>query len=283
MRGGETALVTGASRGIGKGIAIALGAGGATVFVTGRTRRGGEGPFPGSVEETAEQITKAGGRGIALQCDHRDDEQVAAVFGRIAAQSGRLDLLVNNATALPAALVGQGGFWERSLELADMFDVGLRSTYVASWHAAALMAGAGKGLIASISFYGAVSYFHGPAYGAQKAAVDKMMFDMAVELKPHGVAALSIWPGMARTEKVVGRWSAIPGGAERLAGYESPAYTGLVIDALVRDPDLMKLSGSTVIAAEYGAEAGIADLDGSQPRSYRATMGAPHRFLMGAG
>lgn len=281
MGGGEAALVTGASRGIGKGIAIALGAGGATVYVTGRTRRGGEGAFPGSIEETAEQISAAGGQGIALQCDHRDDEQVAAVFGRIAAQSGKLDVLVNNATALPAALVGSGGFWERSIELAEMFDVGLRSTYIASWHAAALMARAGRGLIASISFYGSVSYFHGPAYGAQKAAVDKMMFDMAVELKPHGVAALSIWPGMARTEKVVGRWSALPGGAERLAGYESPSYTGLVIDALLRDPDLMKLSGRTLIAAEYGAAAGIADLDGKQPRSYRAAMGAPHQFVAG--
>lgn len=278
MASGDVALVTGASRGIGKGVALALGQSGTTVYVTGRSTREGPGPFPGSVEETAELISQAGGRGIAVLCDHAVDGQVADLFGRISDEAGKLDLLVNNATALPAALVGSGGFWERSLDLADMFDVGLRSTYVASWHAAAMMVPAGRGLIAGISFYGSVSYFHGPAYGAQKAALDKMMFDMAVDLKSHNVAAVSIWPGMARTEKVIGRWSSQPGGEERLASYETPSYTGLVLDALLHDPALMDLSGNTIIAAEYGAAAGIADLDGKQPLSYRATMGSPHRF-----
>jgi NAD(P)-dependent dehydrogenase (short-subunit alcohol dehydrogenase family) len=275
------ALVTGASRGIGKGVALALGASGATVYVTGRSRRGSEALFPGSIEETAEMVSKAGGTGIAVACDHSVDEQVASVFRRIADETGKLDLLVNNATALPAALIGSGGFWERPLALAGMFDVGLRSSYVASWHAANMMAPAGCGLIASISFYGSVSYFHGPAYGAQKAAVDKMMFDMAVDLKPYNVAALSIWPGLVRTEKVVARWTGQPGGEARLESYETPQYTGLLLHALLHDPQLMSLSGRTLIGAEYGAEAGLVDLDGKQPLSYRQSLGAPHEFSSG--
>ena len=277
----DVALVTGASRGIGKGIALALGSTGATVYVTGRSTRGGGQSLPGCVEETADLVSAAGGKGIALKCDHGDDEQVAAVFRRIVDEAGTLNLLVNNATTLPRALVGTGGFWERSLELADMFDVGLRSAYVASCHAATLMTSARSGLIASISFYGSVSYFHGPAYGAQKAGLDKMMSDMAEDLEPHHVAALSLWPGFVRTEKVVARWSGQRGGDERLASYETPQYTGLVLAALLHDPVLMTLSGQTVIAAEYGLNAGIADLDGKQPHSYRETMGAPHNFPRG--
>lgn len=277
----DVAVVTGASRGIGKGVALALGATGATVYVTGRTMRGSESPLPGSVEETAEQVTAAGGKGIAVQCDHANDEQVRALFDRIEAEAGKLDLLVNNATRLPRALVGSGGFWERSLELAEMFDVGLRSTYVASCMAAPLMVRAGKGLIASISFYGAVSYFHGAAYGAQKAAVDKMMFDMAVDLKPFDVAALSIWPGMVQTEMVLGRWKGQPGAEERLAAYETPLFTGQVIAGLLKDPNLMALSGKAIIGAEYAAENGIRDLDGKRPISYRDTMGGPVQYIAG--
>jgi len=278
MARNDIAVVTGASRGIGKGVALALGATGATVYITGRTTRGTDTPLPGSIDETAEQVTAAGGSGIAVPCDHGDDEQVKALFERVRSDAGRLDLLVNNATKLPRALVGQGGYWERSLELADMFGVGLRSTYVASHFAAPLMVASGRGLIASISFYGSVCYFHGPAYGAQKAAIDKMMFDMAVDLRPHNVAALSIWPGMVRTELVTARWRGQPGGDERLSSYESPEYTGLVISALLHDPDLMALSGETLIAAEYGAAHAIADRDGRQPLSFRKTMGAPPVF-----
>lgn len=275
----RVAVVTGASRGIGKGVALALGATGMTVYVTGRTTRGGQTLLPGSIEETAEEVTAAGGTGVAVQCDHADDEQVKALFERVRIETGKLDLLVNNATRLPRALVGEGGFWERSLELADMFDVGLRSTYVASCCAAPLLIANGSGLIASISFYGSVSYFHGPAYGAQKAATDKMMFDMAVDLKAYNVASLAVWPGMVRTEMVMARWEGKPGAQERLASYESPHYTGRVIAALLGDPELMALSGKVLIAAEYGAARGIVDVDGARPLSYREQMGEPATFF----
>ena len=263
-------LVTGATRGLGRGIARSFAASDTTVYVTGRNTD--------DLATLVEEIAERGGNCVALACDHRDDDQVAAAFARISHEAGRLDTLVNNAAAVyPDALMAPGGFWEKPLSLADMIDVGLRSNYVAAWHAAQLMVPAGRGLIASISFYGAVSYFHGAAYGAAKAGTDKMMRDMAVDLAPHGVAAVSIWPGFVLTDAV----RAIP--AEHLPddlraslpGWETPEFTGLVIAALANDPELTTLSGYALIGAELGTRYGIADLDGKRPLSYRATMGSP--------
>jgi NAD(P)-dependent dehydrogenase (short-subunit alcohol dehydrogenase family) len=261
------AVVTGASRGLGRGIARALGSKKATVYITGRDLHNG-------LQAAAGEITAAGGTGIAVQCDHRDDSQVAAFFAQVAKNSGRLDILVNNAAAVyPDALRAPGGFWEKPL-------VGLRSAYVASYHAAPLMVAAKKGLIANISFYGAVSYFHGPAYGATKAATDKMSFDMAIDLKPHGVSAVSIWPGFIRTEII----AAIPADkvppelAQLWPLFEHPEFTGLVIEALSLDPALAELSGQALIGAELGERYGILDLDGKRPVSFRQSMGAPRSF-----
>jgi NAD(P)-dependent dehydrogenase (short-subunit alcohol dehydrogenase family) len=191
---------------------------------------------------------------------------------------GGLDILVNNAAAVyPDLLISPGGFWEKPLKLVDMIDVGLRSNYVAAWHAAPLMVAAGKGLIASISFYGAVSYFHGAAYGAAKAGTDKMMADMAVDLAPHGVAAVSLWPGFILTDAV----RAMPPEhipdelRAMLPQWETPEFTGLVIEALYRDPGLMAQSGQALIGAELGERYSLKDTDGKQPMSYRTTMGAP--------
>lgn len=262
-------LVTGASRGIGKGIAVEFAHAGATVYLTGRTRREAGAELPGSIEQTADEIRAAGGKAVAIACDHAIDADVRKVFDQIAAQVGRLDVLVNNACALPAALVGEGGFWERSLDLADMFGVGLRSTYVASCMAAPLMVRQKSGLIVNVSFYGANSYFHGPAYGAQKAGGDKMMQDMAVDLRPHRVAALSIWPGRVRTELNIQRWRGKPGADERLAQYETPEFTGRVLVSLCGHERLMDYSGHSIIAAEYAMANGICDIDGKQPPSLR--------------
>lgn len=274
----KVAVVTGSSRGIGKGIAKALGARGYTVYLTGR---GESADVPSAaLLSAAKEVTQVGGKGIPVVCDHADDSQVRSLFDRIEAEQGGLDLLVNNATCLPRALVAQGGFWERSLELADMFDVGLRSAYVASAMAVPLMLGRSGALIASTSFFGAVTYFHGPAYGAQKAGLDKMMADMAFELKPEGIAALSVWPGMVKTELVLQRWSGTNEGEERLKTYETPALTGQVIAALAQDPVLMDYSGQQVIVAEYASSHGICEADGSQPTSLRAKMGDPRPFHM---
>lgn len=264
------AVVTGATRGLGRGIARGLASTGATVCVTGRN--------VAELEAVADEVAAAGGKPLAIACDHSDDEQIESLFAQVRRELGGLDILVNNAAAVyPGPLTAEGGFWEKPLNLVDMLNVGLRSNYVAAWHAAPLMVAAGKGLIASISFYGAVSYFHGAAYGAAKAGTDKMMADMAVDLAPHGVAAISLWPGFILTDAVRAMPPVhIPEGLRAmLPQWETPEFTGLVIDALYRDPGLMALNGQTLIGAEQGARLGVKDTDGKQPISYRATMGPP--------
>jgi NAD(P)-dependent dehydrogenase (short-subunit alcohol dehydrogenase family) len=265
-----TAVVTGATRGLGRGIARALGSKGATVAVTGRDTD--------ALGEVCAEIEAQGGKALALVCDHRDDEQVAAAFAQVKSDLGGLDILVNNAAAVYGQdLMNPGPFWEKPLRLADMINVGLRSNYVAAYHAAPIMAAAGKGLIASISFYGSVSYFHGAAYGAAKAGTDKMMADMAVDLAPHGVAAIALWPGFILTDAVKAMPPAmIPDDLRAmLPMWETPEFSGLVIDALYHDSGLMTLSGQALIGAELGERYAINDLDGKQPISYRTTMGAP--------
>jgi NAD(P)-dependent dehydrogenase (short-subunit alcohol dehydrogenase family) len=270
------AVVTGASRGAGRGIAVALGAAGATVYVTGRTERCGTAPLPGTIHDTANQVDAAGGRGIAVACDHRDDEQVRALFERVRRESGHLDILVNNATFLHDQLVVRGGFWTKPLELVDILDVGLRSAYVASWFAAPLMVAHDRGLIAFTSSFGSSCYMHGPAYGAQKTGVDKFAKDMAVDLRPHGVAAVSIWMGPLRTERTQRVWDAHPDLYPEFAKVaETPEFTGRIIHALYSDPRLMDRSGRVLVGAEVALDYGILDAEGKQPPSYRDMLGGP--------
>ncbi len=272
----NVAVVTGASRGLGRGIARALGSRGFTVYVTGRHAE--------TLSPVVDEINAAGGRGVAIACDHHSDEQVQALFAQVRAESGRLDILVNNATIVHAMdLSKPGAFWQKPLHLVDMIDVGLRSSYVAAYHAAPLMVETGSSLMAHISFYGAVSYHCGPAYGAAKAGTDKMSFDMAADLRPDDVASVSIWPGFILTEML----QSIPRDrmpselAARLPAFETPDFTGLVIERLWRDPERMALSGESLIAAELGQRYGIADLDGKQPLIYSQSLGSPsNRFMM---
>jgi NAD(P)-dependent dehydrogenase (short-subunit alcohol dehydrogenase family) len=275
----RVALVTGASRGAGLGIAEALGAAGMTVYVTGRTVEEGSAPLPGTIAAAAAAVTAAGGEGIPLACDHGDDAQVEAVFQRVAADRGRLDILVNNATHLPDALVQPGPFWEKPLALTDIWQVGMRSHYVATWHAAHLLLESDAGLVVNTSSFGGRIYMHGPAYGAGKAAVDKMAHDMAVDFRPHGVAVVSVWMGLLLTERTRRVFAADP---DRYAGLadtaEHPQLTGRVIAALARDPQRMAKSGRVLITAELAGEYGITDIDGRQPPSHRAIFGDPTEF-----
>ncbi|RUM06042.1 SDR family NAD(P)-dependent oxidoreductase [Rhizobium chutanense] len=270
----NVAVVTGASRGLGRGIARALGGKGLIVYITGRNLE--------ELGHAAEEINSKGGKGVAVQCDHADDSQVKALLERVGKETGRLDILVNNAAAVNLrALPAPGGFWEKPLGLADMITVGLRSNYVASYFAAPLMIETGKSLMAHISFYGAVSYHYGPAYGAAKAGTDKMNFDMAIDLRRHGVSSVSIWPGLILSDmlKAIPKENLPAKLAADLPNFETPEFTGLVIERLWRDPDLMERSGEAFISAQLGMEFGIKDLDGKQPRLY-SELGSPSgRFV----
>lgn len=269
-------VVTGGSRGIGKGIALALGATGATVYVTGRTTETGQRRLPGTIHETAQCIDERGGRGVALACDHRDDAAVEAAFQRVKDEHGRLDILVNNASAVPRDLIAPGPFWKKSLTLASVLEVGLRSHYVASYFAAPLLIEGGEGLVVNISSFGGRCYMHGPAYGAGKAGTDKLAADMAVDFEEYGVAVLSLWPGIVRTERNHGLFeNPPPRYREMLESGESVEFCGRIIDALARDPKLLERSGRTLISAEIAAELGVVDIDGRRPVSRREKLGDP--------
>lgn len=268
-------VVTGASRGAGKGVALALGTPGTTVYVTGRTVEEGAAPLPGTVGQTAQEINDRGGTGIAVQVDHTDDAQVKALFDRVAADHGRLDILVNNALAIPDQLAEKGPFWEKPLDFQMLLDVGMRSNYVASWYAAPLLLKSERGLLVTTSSPGGRNYMHGPAYGAGKAANDKMMHDMAIDLKPFNVAALSLWMGLLRTERTARLFT--EDGSNRYSDLvnmsESQEFNGRVIDALYNDPKLMERTGQVVYGAEIAEELGVVDIDGRTPSSPRAFMG----------
>lgn len=260
------AVVTGASRGAGRGIAEALGAAGWRVYLTGRTVG----------ESDAAAVTDRGGEGIAVPVDHADDAMVAELFARVERDNDALDLLVNNAAVISERLTDPSPFWEKPLELADVLDVGLRSAYVASWYAAPLLLRAGHGLIAFTSSPGSVCYMHGPAYGAQKAGVDKMASDMAVDFAGTAVSTISIWMGILLTERMRRAFGDNAGALAAFAEHaETPQFTGRLIDALYRDPEIRELNGHTVIGAELADRYGITDDDGRRPPSHRDMLGAP--------
>jgi NAD(P)-dependent dehydrogenase (short-subunit alcohol dehydrogenase family) len=249
----KTALVTGASRGVGRGVAIALAEAGYRVFATGRTVAGAD--LPEAV--------------VRLPCDHLDDIQTAAAFAAATAD-GRLDVLVNSAWGGYEGMVEDGAFtwpapfWRQPMRRwTAMMDAGVRAAFVASAHAARLMTARGSGLIVNISFWAARKRVGNAIYGAAKAATDKLSADMAEELAPHGVVAISLYPGLVRTEAVL---AAAAQGAFDLAESESPEFIGRVVAALADDPALMGRSGQALVAAAVAHELGVADIDGRQPR-----------------
>lgn len=270
------AIVTGASRGAGRGIAVALGEKGYRVYVTGRSVDEGTAAFGGTIGATAAMVDAAGGEGRAVQVDHGNAADIAALFERVAEESGRLDILVNNAAALHEDLVKPGPFWEKSPDLVNILDVGLRSHYLASWHAARMMVPARSGLIAFTSSFGSVCYMHGAAYGAQKAGVDKFAADMGVDLRDTGVAAISLWMGPLLTERSKQTLAEHPEQYEKfMADAETPEFNGRIIAAIHDDPNLAELNGQTLISAEMAPKYGITEEGGRMPPSYRGILGEP--------
>jgi dehydrogenase/reductase SDR family member 1 len=267
---GKVAVVTGGSRGVGKGIALGLGEAGATVYVTGRTTQEGTDVenLGGTVFATVKEVTATGGKGIAVVCDHREDSQVEKLFEQVTAESGQLDILVNNAWGGYERMAHDGQFtwpnpfWEQPFWRWDaMFQGGVRAAFVAGAFAARMMVGQNHGLIVNISFWAAQKYMGNVAYGAAKAAMDKMTADMAHEAEKFNIAVISLYPGLVRTESVL-----------RAAEYfdmsnsESPQFTGRVIAALADDANLMSKSGKVWVGAALAEEYGIKDIDGKQPR-----------------
>ena len=277
----SVALVTGATRGAGKGIAIGLASQGMTVYITGRSKSEATATLKGEVlrgtlDDTVAAIDSAGGKGVGIVCDHADDAATRAVIEQIETEQGRLDILVNNAAAIHDNLIDPGGFWEKPLELVDILEVGLRSSYVASYYAAPIMIRQGSGLITFTSSFGSACYMHGPAYGAQKVGYDKLAADMAVDFEDTGVAAVSLWLGPLLTERteVVLRHRGEQYD-DFMAMAETPEFNGRVIHALANDPKLMEKSGQTLVTAELAIEYGLTDEGGKQPPSYREMLGDP--------
>jgi NAD(P)-dependent dehydrogenase (short-subunit alcohol dehydrogenase family) len=274
------ALVTGASRGAGRGIAVELGAAGATVYVTARSVRGGPttDDLPGTIEESAQEVTGRGGRGIAVRCDHTVDSDVESLFSRIRTDHGRLDLLVNNvwggyedAECRPLAVVP---FWEQPLRQWDgMFTAGVRAHLTASRLAVPLMLPSGRGLIVSTTAnLDALPYMRNVFYDLAKNAIARLTWAMAQELREHGIAALAVAPGFMRTERVVeafrraGASAALdgPGGPK-----ETTAYIGRAIVALASDGRVLDRSGQLVEVGTLAREYGLTDGDGAQPPPFR--------------
>jgi dehydrogenase/reductase SDR family protein 1 len=258
---------------VGKGVALALGDAGATVYVTGRTLEEGGAPLPGTIGATAAEVTRRGGKGVAVRCDHADDEHIRAVVERIASDEGRMDILVNNVFAVPSANMFGLPFWEQPISLWDtMHQVGLRSHYVATALCAPMMVKAQRGLVANISSFGGAGFQINVAYGVGKAAVDRLARDMAHDLRPHGISCVSLWPGIVRTERVLAFGDQVPWD---MSVTESPLFTGRAIAALATDPDVMKRTGKVLVVAELAKGYGFTDVDGTQPASLRETPEKP--------
>lgn len=278
-------LVTGASRGVGKGVALGIAEKGDTVIITGRSLEKGTSvsqfglELESSLEVTAEELTKKGVQALPYQLDQNHDEEVKELIKMIGSNYGRLDVLVHASCQIHDDLVKPLPFWEKSKDMWSLVDVGLRSNYVLSYFAAPLMIAQNEGLIVHISSHGARCYMHGPAYGAQKAGMDKMSFDMSSDLEPFNVASISIWSGIVLDEKTeLVSANQDDTYMEFLKGGASQKYAGLVINALSKDKDYMKHSGKVLIMQELGKYYNINDVEGKNPKSDRETLGGPVDF-----
>ncbi|MFI9585849.1 SDR family NAD(P)-dependent oxidoreductase [Streptomyces sp. NPDC052236] len=270
--GGKVAVVTGASRGVGRGIALALGAAGATVYVTGRSTRDGartEG-LPGTVDDTAEEVTERGGKGVAVRCDHGATADNAALAARVQDDHGKLDLLVNNAWGgyeRSSEVRFDAPFWDQPMWRYDLFETSLRAQYDVTRRLVPLMLPQQSGLVVGISFSDGDIYLGQVGYDVFKSASDRMCRGFAADLRKKGVAALSLHPGFVRTERVEAAWEAMGDGPASVV--HSPEYVGRAIAALLADPEVMERTGEVLSTGDLAVEYGFADVDGRRPPAFR--------------
>lgn len=288
---GRVAIVTGASRGLGKGIALELGAAGATVYITARPGKATSQSF-GTIEQTADEITKAGGKCVPFLCDQAEDEQIATLMNKVEAEQGRLDILVNN--AFPGAEMGDDPewkpFWQLPLSKWRSFvDVGTRAHFVAAVMAMPMLIKS-RGLLVNISSAGSQIYLGSVPYDIGKAAMDRMVKDMAVELHGTGVTTVSLWPGIVRTELMQDVWRKRPdtlstvlklatahfdldawnqsGAPSAFQSTESPQFTGRAVAALAADAKVNDKTGRTLATVLLADEYGFTDIDGTRPDGF---------------
>lgn len=275
---GKVAVVTGASRGGGRGIALALGAAGATVYVTGRSTKNQATTdnLPGTIDETAEAVTLNGGVGIPVRCDHTIDADVEALFTKVKIEQGHLDLLVNNAwggyenyygTNFDDGVAFDAPFWEHSLQRWEsMFTAGVRSHLVTSRFAIPLIIPQNQGLIIYTTAWDRDIYLGNLYYDLAKNAVNRMAFGMARELQKYNIAVVALAPGFMRTERVMAAYNLQP---FDLSNSESPEYIGRAIVALASDANIMTKSGQVFAVGNLAPEYGFTDVDGNQPQAFR--------------
>ncbi len=260
---GKVAVVTGASRGVGRGIALGLGEAGATVYVTGRTSLADAEPVAGTIQDTAAEVTRLGGKGIPIRCDHTRDYEIEIAFERILSEAGHVDILVNNAwsgyekMSINGAWTWDKPFWEQPVWRWDALLGDVRGYYVASRLAVPSMIAQKSGLIVNISFWAAQKHMGNLLYGVAKAATDKLAADMAHELRPHNVTAVALYPGLVRTEEVLKNAQYFD-----MSISESPQFVGRAIAALAADPHVLSKSGQVVLTGALGQEYGFTDIDG---------------------
>lgn len=267
----KVAIVTGGNGGIGLGMAEGLADAGASIVLTGRNQE--------KAGAALKSLEKHGRTAHFVRADVTRAVECRTVVAEAVARFGRLDILVNNAFALPEDLTEPRPFWEKALSDWEMVDVGVRSNFVAAWHAAQIMVGQKSGLIVAISGYVGVTYTYGVVFGMCKTAVDRMAHDMAVELLPHNVASLSLWQGLTFTERAQRNLARDPAMQQLMVTKPavgcSPEFPGRVIAALANDPDVIKRSGGTFITAEVARDYGVTDIDGRVIPSLRAERGSP--------
>lgn len=269
---GRVAVVTGASRGVGRGVALALGDAGMTVYVTGRSTRSGARTedLPGTVEDTADEVTRRGGKGVAVRCDHGVAEQNGALAEQLAHEQGHLDLLVNNAWSgyeRSAEVPFDAPFWEQPLWRYELFETSLRAQYDVTRRLVPLMLSRQGALVVGISFSDGDIYLGQVGYDVFKSAADRMCRGFAADLRKKGVAAVSLHPGFVLTERVDALSEQLSSGPASVM--HSPEYVGRAVAALLADPAVAERSGTVLTTGDLAAEYGFADLDGRRPPAFR--------------